>query len=419
MCPLCEQEWKYKEGGNGSCQENICVGNKGGSTVTADYGFSIFQDLPADHRTCDARDQHLGADPYTLKSACHTLGDIVPDKCAEDGHTAKVSAHHKEGAEKYRHGGAGQEKQNISHQQTDQRDHTAEAVTPPVIHLAPQGGDHRGHDNGWRHDQHIVLHTKGHLIVDDQIRHKDLDGDIENDEGDQSPVQLFVFCDGFRTEAVNDPTKIGALCLGDPGLFDDKEAKNTHTGYQCADDGIDQRPGIGLVQVEKHKSAEDHKDADQGHHCIDTLRSAPVLPVHRVGQPSVEGCIIGGRAEEGHQAIQDDGQTDAHCRSRAGKGKGLADQVLPEQHERENGDAPQNVAAADKELPLSESVRQRTHKNGGQGGGNGRGSYHSGNIRRRGVKDLIDKYIEVHILHDPGHLAHQAEEGQRKPKAPA
>ena len=68
------------------------------------------------------------------------------------------------------------------------------------------------------------------------------------------------------------------------------------------------------------------------------------------------------------------------------------------------------------ELPLSEAVGEGADEDRGQCRGNGAGGDHQRDIRCRRAEDLVDKDVEIHILHDPGDLPDQGEEGEHRIK---
>ena len=77
---------------------------------------------------------------------------------------------------------------------------------------------------------------------------------------------------------------------------------------------------------------------------IDTLNAAPVAVIGDIRQPCVEAGIVGGRAEEGHHAVHNNGQ--AHTQ-RSGGGHGGEDgmdHVHPDQAEAPDADTPGNIA---------------------------------------------------------------------------
>ena len=59
-------------------------------------------------------------------------------------------------------------------------------------------------------------------------------------------------------------------------ILDKKESKHADNYDRRTDNGENKRPALALVKVERHKSAENGKDSNERHHCIDTLRRTSV-----------------------------------------------------------------------------------------------------------------------------------------------
>ena len=123
----------------------------------------------------------------------------------------------------------------------------------------------------------------------------------------------------------------------------------------------------------------------------------------------IKAGIVGGRAEEGHHAVHNDGQADTQGCGRRNGGKQRVDHIHPDQAEAPDADTPGNVTAADKDLSLTDLVGQRADQHRGHSSRHSRGRHHSGDGFSRSVEHFVDEYVEIHILHHPGHLARQAE----------
>ena len=222
--------------------------------------------------------------------------------------------------------------------------------------------------------------------------------------------------DGGRQETVNDSLKIPLLGRLKGWLLDDKATQNTHHNDHTADDGKDVRPAGLQVQVKKHEAAEDGEDGHQGHHGVYALGTASVGVIGAVGEPGVEGGVVSGRAEEGHDTVKDNDQGHPDCRRGSRHGEDRLDPALFQENEAKDGHAPEDIAARNEHLSLAQLVGERAHKDGGEGGGHRAGGYHGGDIGGGGVEHLVDEHVEVHIFHHPGNLADEAEQCQRCPE---
>ena len=404
---------RRREGG----RKNIYVGNKGLGAVTVFDHTGAGENGLSDKRSDQSREQYLGEDPDPLEHARLSPGRQIPDPGTEHGHARQVSAHHEKGTEENGNGGRKEIQNPVPGHEPRHADAHGEGKTPPVVDLAPQGGHHGGQHDGRRHDEYVIAHAKGYLVVEDQIRHEDLYGDIEYHKGGQTQVQGYVLPYRGGEKSVHYGVQILRLCRSDLRLPEKKQTQHAHGQHHRADDSEDHRPAFRPVQIKSHKPAEHRQNRHQRHHGVDALRTAPVRLVGGIGEPCVERRIVGAGAEEGHDAIQNDHKRNTHRRGGRGHGEQGPQDFLPKKNEAENGDAPQNIAAADEKLPAADLVGQSPDENGGHRGGHRAGGHHQGDIPGGRAEHLIDEYVQVHVLHDPRNLTHQAEDGQGDPEA--
>ena len=399
-------------------QKNILIGHEGRCTVIIDDGFSIAQHGSADIRTHNAGNEHLAEDPQTLEHTGPVLGGIVTDHGAKNRHARQIATHHQQGTNEHQGGVAEEIEDHIAaHQQGNRRDHHGlEAVL--VIYLAVEGGKNSRQNDGRRHDQNIVVHPQGYIVIKDQIRHVHLDGNIEHGKSQEGNVQQLIALDHTGPETVKDIGKVVGILLFLYGLvFNEEDSQHTDGNDSNADDVEDQRPASALIQIKAHKTAENHQNCHQRHHGIDSLRSAPVGGIRGFGEPGVEAGIIGGGAEEGHHAVQDDHQADAHRRSGSRCREQGIDHIHADQRETPDTDAPDDIAAANEQLALTDLIGQSADEQRCYSSRRGGGRHHGGDGFGGGVEHLIDEHVEVHILHYPSYLSGETEDHQRQPEA--
>ena len=129
----------------------------------------------------------------------------------------------------------------------------------------------------------------------------------EDRKGQQRQVQTGVFPDHCRAEAVDEILQeVLVFVIFDGPLFDQEEAQNAKQGDDAADDTENDGPAFRKLLIQSHKAAEHGQNGHQGHHGVDAFGLAPVGMVGGVGEPGVEAGIVGGGAEEGHDAVHDD-----------------------------------------------------------------------------------------------------------------
>ena len=171
-----------------------------------------------------------------------------------------------------------------------------------------------------------------------------------------------------------------------------------------------QLPGPGLGQAVQ--SPEHHQHGHQRHNGQHRLHPAPVFRHGDVRDPGVEGGVVGGGAEEGHDAVQHHHQ---HRRAVGRTGQGASF----DEGEGPDADAPQQIADDDQGLPPPQPVAEGPHHQGGDGGGDGAPGHHGGDHGRVPGDGVVQEHVEIHILNDPGDLSEQAEGQQGRPGAAA
>ena len=131
-------------------------------------------------------------------------------------------------------------------------------------------------------------------------------------------------------------------------IFNEEETGDTQQGHNSADHGENQGPALYGILADAHKAAKHSQNGHQRHHGVQTFRKTTVGVVRGIGKPGVEAGIIGAGAEEGHHAVQNDGQTHAYSRGGGHRGEEHADHIGANQGKAQNGDTPDHIAAADK-----------------------------------------------------------------------
>ena len=352
-----------------------------------------------------------------MEHAGFVLGGAITKHSAENGHGGQIAAEHDERSGEYGSETAKQIQHHIAHAQQGQGRQNGEGKAPPIIHFAIEEGEGRRQHDGRGKDQHIVVHVEGLGVVEDQVGHENLNGDAEQSVGQKGQVELAVGTDYRGSEAVEEVGKILGICAGvHLGLVDEEKAQQAQHQHDGADGAEKDGPVVIPALVQEHGSAEHHQNGQHGHHGVDSLRRAPVGLVRGVGEPGVEGGVVGAGAKEGHDAVQSDHQRNAQTGCHGSGAYQRLQDVHAQKGKGPDAHAPAQIAAADKELPLAQFIRQGANEQGGHCGGHRAGTHHQGDGLGGGVKFVVDKNVQVHVLHDPGHLAHQTENDQRQPE---
>ena len=116
-------------------------------------------------------------------------GGQLTDLGTEHRHARQVAAHHQQGTDEHEGGGLEEEQEDVARHEPQKAEPRREGKALFVVDLAPQGGDHRGQHNGGSHDEHVVRHAQGHLVVKNEIGHEDLDRNIEKNKCYEVKVQ--------------------------------------------------------------------------------------------------------------------------------------------------------------------------------------------------------------------------------------
>ena len=405
---------QYTHGQGGG--EDARMGDERGGAVGVDDLLRTGEYCRTDGGADDTGDQHLGENTQALELTGFACRREVPDIGTEDRHAGQVAAHHQQASHKHGKGAAGEVEDNVAKVQGGEGHEDRKPKALPVVDLAPEGGDHCGQDDGRGHDEDVVGHAQADLIVEDQVGHIGLDGDVEEGKDDQHDVEFFVSSGRGGTETVGQVFEIPCFRRLDLRFINEEQTGNAHADDHTADDGEDPGPAFTPVQIKAHKAAEDHQNGNQGHHGVDALHGTAIGMVGGIRDPGIEGGIVGTGAEEGHDAVQDDDQADTQGHGIGGHGEDRLDDIHPEQAEAQNADAPDQIAATDQNFPLADPIGQGTDQHGGHRGGHAGGSHHGGNVRSGSPEHFVNEHIEVHILHDPGHLTHQGKQSQCHPE---
>ena len=252
----------------------------------------------------------------------------------------------------------------------------------------------------------IVLH------IDDEIREKDLHSHGEQAERREGQIERRVFPHDGRAKPVDKGFQIAVPARGQLRLRDEEDGRNARQHDEPAEDREEFLPLPALRHAVEQPEDDEHgnkrQDGQYG------LSLAAGLVGHGVGDPCVEGCVVGRRAEECHHAVEHDD----HHRRRGDRGGGreqLRRVFDCHEAERRRRKAPEQIAAADKQLALSHAVGQRAHHQRRQRGGSRAPADHGGDIAGVGGDGIIKVDIKIHIFDRPGKLADHADKNERQP----
>ena len=292
-----QNQSKHDHGHNQRGQEDICIRHEGFGAVTVDNSFSVCQHHLTDPRPDHTRQKHLRENAHALQSARLTHRRQVADLCPEHRRTAKVAAHHQQRADKDKQLGAEEEQHDKARAHPKHGKDTCQLEAFFVIYPAPQRGGNRRKDNGRCHDQHVIRHAQRDLVIDDEIGHEDLNGDIEQHEHGKMQVKSHVLLNRRRAEAVEHSGKIAVRRGLDCGIADQEKSQHTCNQHNTADDAEHDRPVkrhiLRNACRHEHHAAKHEQNGDQRHHGIESLGSTAVFLGSAVGQPRIERCIIG------------------------------------------------------------------------------------------------------------------------------
>ena len=254
----------------------------------------------------------------------------------------------------------------------------------------------------------IVLH------IDDEIREKDLHGHGKQAERREGQIERRVLFRNSRAEPVDKVFQIAVPSRLQLRLRDQEDGHNARQNNESAEDREEFLPLPALCHaVEQAKNDEHGNERQNGQHgfCL-----APRRVRHGVGDPRVERRVVGRRAEKRHDAVEHD---DHHRRGsrRRGRREQLRRVFDCHEAERRRRKAPEQIAAADKQLALSHAVGQRAHQQRRQCGGSRAPADHGGDIAGVGGDGIIKVDIKIHIFDRPGKLADHADKNERQPDA--
>lgn len=138
----------------------------------------------------------------------------------------------------------------------------------------------------------------------------------------QHQVEHGVLADGRGLETIEDVGEVAFVAVGlRVRVFHQHRGQDAHYDDQHADDGEERAVIIGdrasIVGVhEEHRAAEHQQHGQKRHGGIHAFHAPAVGVVGGVGDPGVEAGIVGGAAEERHDAVADDSEDDAQLGGR-------------------------------------------------------------------------------------------------------
>ena len=200
-------------------------------------------------------------------------------------------------------------------------------------------------------------------------------------------------------------------------FFYQKASHHTCCKNYTSHNHINNRPTVCFVQVKAHKSAEYHQYGYQWHHGINPLNPASVRLIPFIRQPCIVSSIIGSRTKEGHHTVQNNYKMDSQGRCLQSIAADRCQDIHTHQSESQNRYSPHDISATDKELTLSHPIRQRSYQNRRQGCCHRTCANHHRDICRRSMKHFVNKYIQIHIFHNPSHLPDQPKQYHGNPKS--
>ena len=171
--------------------------------------------------------------------------------------------------------------------------------------------------------------------------------------------------------------------------------------------------GVGFV-VQRAQTDEDDHHRHHRQHRQHGIHLATVGGIRHVRHPSVKCGVVGGRAHQGHHAVQH------HQKHRYGRNI-LCGGRHGDKAKQHDGNTPQNVADTNKGLALAQPIAPTSRKNTGSGGGQRRGNHHHGGddiaqiLPSRVEENILRQGCEIHIFHHPRNLTDQTKQQDRNP----
>ena len=146
-----------------------------------------------------------------MQATCLALGSKIAYFRSEHSHSRKVAAHHQKRSDEYGQFCAEYKQHDIACTKPEERYGRREGKSLFVIDLAPKCSGDRCQNDGGSHYEDVIDHAERYLIINNKVGHKDLDRNVEDYKCDEIEVQVLVFFDRRRAEAVNDIAEIAGL----------------------------------------------------------------------------------------------------------------------------------------------------------------------------------------------------------------
>ena len=337
------------------------------------------------------------------------VADLTGEGCRDE----HIAAHHHAAREDDRKHPTCKEHPDQPHEHHECRRERKAQRPDPVDHAAKEDADRRGHDQNHAQNDGIALNFQIILDIDDKIGEEGLHRDGEYAERRKRQIERRMRPHDRGAESIDEVPKIRLFARLELRFLDEEAAHKARQRDEPAEDGEEFAPFAALRHAVERAEDDEHRDERQN--CQHRFGLAAVGLGDGVGDVGVEGRVVRGRAEEGHHAVEYD---DHHRR----RGHGVRREELRRvfnchKAECRRAHAPEQIAAADEQLPLAHAVGQRAHQQRGERRGCGAPADHRRNVARIGRDRVVEEDVEIHVFDRPCELAHQTDQNQGQPQA--
>ena len=377
------------------------------------YAVARRTDVCAYERTKTHRDKHAEHHAYALKMPHLVGGRIVAHASRKQRHFPQISRHHDDARHRDEPDIAREKHQRAADRIQRERGGEQNFERYSAAQEAEKHAENGGQYEYCAKHQHVVGYAEEVFDIYDEIGHVDIVGYAYHADCGVYQIEIAVFPDYRRAEAVDQlPQEIALFRRESRAVLYHEQTDDAHDCGYTAEHTEEKHPLPVLRKGVEY--TEYHEERGERHDLKHALRFCARARSGYVGYPGVERGVVSGRTDSRHYAVHNDDhhrrQRDCVCRR-----KEFCRVLLGYQSEREHARAPQYVAYADEQLALARPVRQTSRKQRDHSRDDRARSDH----RARSVEVVSDRLVqidvEIHILDHPGDLPDKSEKHYADP----
>ena len=374
---------------------------------------TIFDYFCPDIWSCHRWQQHLKQNPNPLKLSRLLGRCIVANQTVQAGGQHHARAHHHDTRHNHRCHRTAQEHEHHTikhHSNSRHRNGQFPLFVDNFTHQNANGATNHQHQS---HNKGVVCNPQILLDIDNQIGHIDLLTGAEDSQGQQGEVQVWIGKYDIGAQTVEDGGGLFVLGRLQPLRFPNQQLSQCAT-RQCQTAHNEEKLSPLPCRRQTIQGTKHQQHGHHWHNRKDGFYAPSILLRGDIRNPRIKCRIIRTRPEESHHAVQRNHENSG-CLHRGGGWHQLFQPCHGHECKCHDAQTPQQIATDHQTFSFAQFVRQRTDHQCRHRRHNTTGGDHRCNHIGISCDGVIEKDIEVHILHNPSNLSNQTKDQQCEP----